>query len=99
MSLLARHLGQPQQATVSPRQAQPESSRSEVAVDEHTLAATHLRIESIGAKERCRGASVEEVIPTASGGWPWAWTMSQRYVSLAKLRRRGTTTTSEVDRP
>lgn len=31
-------------------------------------------------------------------GRPWAWTMSQSYVSLAKLRTSGVRTTSELER-
>ncbi|WP_042285195.1 hypothetical protein [Nocardiopsis alba] len=35
----------------------------------------------------------------AASGRPWAWTMGQRYVSLAVLRRPGVRTTSDLETP
>ncbi|WP_306366446.1 hypothetical protein [Nocardiopsis sp. CC223A] len=35
----------------------------------------------------------------AASGRPWAWTMGQRYVSLAALRRPGVRTTSDLETP
>ncbi|MFC6431294.1 hypothetical protein ACFQBR_22075 [Nocardiopsis tropica] len=35
----------------------------------------------------------------ASSGRPWAWTMGQRYVSLAALRKHGVRTTSDLGPP